>query len=235
MIWVVGGGPQSHQICQQLKQLKKPYKLTTVTDYKRDMPLSYTSKALSKPLKEDEIRAFIEKENIHTVIDHTYDGNSMFSKELMAVCEQKDVMYIRYELKTFIDEVMALYKSVEVIDSLGAVEDTLKEYKAPIFLDLNRKVQKEIAYLNLKNCFYKEAKESLDEASLKKQFEDKHITKVFVCENENLPLYIKVCEQLDLSLIVMKRNKLHYKKRCCDLKALEEYLQVIPNSGNIEE
>lgn len=235
MIWVVGGGPKSHQICQQLKQLKKPYKLTTITDYKRDMPLSYTSKALSKPLQEEEINAFIEKEGITAVIDHTYDGSSAFSRKLMAICEQKDVMYIRYEEKTLIDEVMALHENVEVVSSLHPVEKALKNYEAPIFLDLNRKVQKEIAYLNLKKCFYKEAKTAFDAESLKKQFEKNHITKVFVCENENLPLYIKVCDELKLPLIVMKRNKLNYKRKCYDLSALEEYLQGMPNSGNIEE
>lgn len=227
MIWIIGGGPKSHQICQYLNGLKKAYKLTTVTDYKRDMPLSYTSKALSKPPSEVEIRAFIEKENVKYIIDHSYGSGTIFSKELMKVCEETDIIYIRYEEKTLIDEVNLLYEGAKVIRDIEEIKESLMGYEKPIFLDVNRKVQKEVSNLELKHCIYKGKEDVISVEDLKEIFEEKQIQCVLVGENESLPIYIEICKVLRLPLMIIKRNKLQYKRTCYNIEKLKEYLQYV--------
>lgn len=223
MIWVVGGGPKSYQICQHLKQLQKDYKLTTITDYKRDMPLSYTSKALSRPLDEEEISAFIKKEKIQLVIDHSY-GNTI-TRQLMQQCEANHIVYIRYEEAAYIDQITD--EKVKVITEIEEAVDLLKADGIPIFIDLNRKAKKELACLNLKKCIYKEEISIQDVLNLQEIFERHHISTAIVQESESLPSYVEACKAIDIPLIIMRKNKIKYTIRCMTLTELEEYLHEV--------
>lgn len=227
MIWVIGGGPRSYQICQYLKQTHKAFKLTTITDYKRDMPLSYTSKALSRPLDEAEISEFIKKEEIGLIIDHSY-GNAI-TRQLIAQCEANHIIYIRYEEAADIDQIMD--EKIKVITDLGEASNLLEDKDNTIFIDLNRKAKKELELFNLKNCIYKE---ETDTANLQAAFKTHHIAMAIVQESESLPSYIEVCKALGILLIIMRKNKIKYPIRCMTLSDLEGHLQLFLNSGNIK-
>ncbi len=224
MIWIIGGGPKSYQLCQRLNELKKEYKLTTITDYKRDMPLSYTSRALRQPLSAQEIQEFIIKEKVKVVIDHSYGNGSSFSKELMKVCDMNYIDYVRYEEASLLDKINNSH--IEVIKDIEEIISLLKDYKKPIFLDINRKLKKEIQNLNLENCFYRNEIEVLDVESLEEIVKLRQITMILACENEVLPIYNTVCNCLDMPLVIVKKNRIKYKNRYTNLKALEEYLII---------
>lgn len=223
MIWIIGGGPKSHQIYSYLNALKKNYKLTTITDYKRDMPLSYTSKVLSKPLNEMEIEAFINKEDIHYVIDHSYDMGSRFSKLLIKVCEMKGVKYIRYEEQTLLDTVTKYYEKSQVIVELSQLEDYLKVCPRPIFMAVNRKLQRMFKE-KCEDIFWAE-KGKIVWDILKEDLEKKQIKQIVVSEDEHLQIYLDVCKLLDIPITIIKNNKLQYPIKCCSLEELKEYLQ----------
>lgn len=230
MIWVIGGGPRSYQICQYLKQKQKDYKLTTVTDYKRDMPLSYTSKALSRLLDETEINAFIKKEKITLIIDHSY-GNAM-TKQLIAQCRVNHITYIRYEEADAIDKIMD--EGIKVITEIEEAGDLLKEGAGTIFIDLNRKAKKELVSFNLASCIYKEEIDAEEASGLQEIFKAQHISRAIVQESESVPSYVAACKTADIPLIILRRNKIKYPIRCLALSELEGYLQLFLNSGNIK-
>lgn len=223
MIWIIGGGPRSHQICSYLNALKKPYKLTTITDYKRDMPLSYTSKVLSEPLNEKEIETFIKNKEIHCVIDHSYEVGSGFSKLLIKVCEARRVKYIRYEEQTLLDEVTKYYEKAQVIVEASRLEHLLKKYESPILMAPNRRLKR--MFKAADEIVVWAEKDKLTIERLIQEIEMLQIKQVVVNEDENLKAYLEACKRLDIPITIIKRNKLQYPTKCYSLEKLKEYLQ----------
>lgn len=223
MIWIIGGGPRSHQICSYLNVLKKPYKLTTITDYKRDMPLSYTSKALSEPLSEREIETFIKNKEIHCIIDHSYEVGSSFSKLLIKVCEATRVKYIRYEEQTLLDEVTKYYEKAQVIVEASRLEPLLEKYESPILMAPNRRLKR--MFKAADEIVVWVEKDKLTIERLIQEIEKHQIKQVVVSEDENLKAYLEACKRLDIPITIIKRNKLQYPIKCYSLEKLKEYLQ----------
>ncbi|WP_054743123.1 precorrin-6A/cobalt-precorrin-6A reductase [Cellulosilyticum ruminicola] len=223
MIWIIGGGPRSYQICSYLNVLKKSYKLTTITDYKRDMPLSYTSKALSKPLNQAEMEVFINKNEIHLVIDHSYEMGGGFSKLLIEVCGKYQVKYIRYEEPLLIDEIHKQYEKVQVIVDQSELKSYLKVCGRPILVVDNRKLRR--MFKHIEDEVLWTSKDDIRLETFENKLIENQIQQVIASEDKNLLIYVEACRRLVIPLMLIKHNKLQYPIRCYDLLQLKEYLR----------
>ena len=229
MIWLFGGGIKSHELNVFLKQLGISYKLSTVREYNRDMPLSYASKALCILPTEEEIQDTVLKEGIHLIIDHTYGELTKFSKTLLIVCERLNIQYVRYEIPGILDKL----PDIIAVDELSEITDVLKMTPGNIFIRLNRKAQKNLDGIGLDkkiysyhmpHCIinYEEIKEELNANNFLEQLKYYSISCIILHEQDED--YIQMCQTTNIDLIVLRKKHPKYTNRFCELQQLKDYL-----------
>lgn len=231
MIWILGGSTDSYGLCQSFNKEDRAYKLTVITDYKRDMPLSYTSKALSAPLSEEEMIAFIRKNKITTLIDSTHEQAITVSKCAIRASNKCNIRYIRYDQRPGLKEIN--YSKLYYGLSLKEMVQAIQGHKKNIFLSVGRKELKYlIPELKAHQCFVqippasritiscedlglntKELiglKEPLSVELNTCLFKDYKVDLVITKEGQGLREKIKACQSLNLPIMVLKTKMLEY-------------------------
>lgn len=193
MIWVLGGGLETYTVCQQLKTSEINYKLTIMMNYAKDMPLSYSSLKISKPFTLEEMKEYIIKNNIQSILDITHNQAMMISNVAIEASKQCQILYMRY-----------IGGSQTKCYSLNDVvkEFTLSNEKALLHVD-----RKSLSYLkdHLKN-YYVGCKENsrLIETCKKLQIKEKHIMVFNSCNT--IEDYIRLLKEYKISHVILKKK-----------------------------
>lgn len=224
MIWVLGGNKETYKLVQCLNKAGVSYKLTTMTEYNRDMPLSYTSAVLTKPLNETEMITFIKEENISLIIDNSYEQAITISRTARIAAKSCEVDYIRY-----LEEKKEIFKGCNtcIYEDLSneQIAQLVHEIRKTTWLHVNRKQLKDLlpllgmipclvdlpmskTVLELcQNYGYDEEQIIGKEVTLDKKIIKKYnIGIVIAKEDEYLREYVDLCESTGIPLVVIRRQ-----------------------------
>ncbi|WP_042349361.1 precorrin-6A reductase [Bacillus massiliigorillae] len=97
MILVFGGTSDSLEICHYLEEHSFQYVVSVATEYGGKVTKQHTTKVIQNRMSLDKMLHFMKSNEVTLVIDATHPFATEVSINAMAVCEELDIPYIRFE------------------------------------------------------------------------------------------------------------------------------------------
>ena len=121
MIGFVLGTGEGREILSFINKYTDEIVVSTATEYGYEIYKEFKAKHFNyKPLNEEEFKELIKKFGITVFVDATHPYASEVSKTLINVCKEMKIDYIRYERKSFFDNL-----SRNNIEKEGSKEDVI--------------------------------------------------------------------------------------------------------------
>lgn len=142
MIWIIGGTKDSRDILEEiLEKTERNIVVTTATEYGGKLLEKYIEKnknritAFSERLNEVQMKSLILEKNVDLVIDASHPYAQNVSKSVIAVTDEMNVRYVRFERKMLdygnenvekferLEEIVEFFKSKNeknVLSTLGS-------------------------------------------------------------------------------------------------------------------
>lgn len=151
MIGFVLGTSEGKKILEEVNKFTDDIFVSTSTKYGSELLEKYSIKHLnSKPLNYDGFKEAIEKFNIEIFVDATHPYAKEVSETLIKVCTDLGVKYIRYERKSYFDEIEN-NENIIRIDYYSELKSVLENIDGTILNTTGSNNVDTINNLNLKN------------------------------------------------------------------------------------
>lgn len=111
MIGLVLGTGEGREILSSINKYTDDIVVSTATEYGYEIYKNFKAKYFNyKPLNEEGFKKLIKEFNITTFIDGSHPYAAEVSKTLVNVCKEMNIHYVRYERKSYFDEMHKLDK-----------------------------------------------------------------------------------------------------------------------------
>ena len=151
MIGLISGTSEGKEILELLNDYTEDIFVSTATEYGGELLKKYKYKILNtKPLTKVEMVQSFSKHNIDKIIDATHPYATEVSENLMEVCEELSIEYIRYERKSVIDKYLN-YDKIVIIENYEELYDKLKNVEGNILNTTGSRNLDKVLSLGLKN------------------------------------------------------------------------------------
>lgn len=151
MIGLILGTSEGKEILAKLNEFTDEIVVSTATKYGGELLNGYKIRKINwEPLDENGFKALIEYNNLKTIIDASHPYASQVSKILMKVCKEKKISYIRYERKSYFDEI-EMEENIKRIDSYEELKAVLENVDGNILNTTGSNNIERIMNLNIKN------------------------------------------------------------------------------------
>lgn len=97
MIWIIGGTSNAVEIARLMQVNQLPHLITVTTSLGRDIAELQGSRVLTGALTPEAMEQLIDREHIRLVVDASHPFAADVSRQAMAVCTHKDLLYLRFE------------------------------------------------------------------------------------------------------------------------------------------
>lgn len=222
MIWIIGGTKDSRDFIEKLISIDEAKKseiiVSTATDYGEKLLENLEIKTIAKKMDETLMETFIEENNINTIVDISHPYAVEVSKNAISTASKKNILYIRYERKTILEEAsnskhfFDMDKMINYIETLnGNVLVTLGSNNIPFFKNLK----------NLDKIYFR----ILSKWDMVKKCEDNGILPKNIIAMQgpfSKELNIAMMRQLNIKYLVSKKSgntggELEKKEACDEL------------------
>ena len=106
MIGFVLGTSEGNEILEKVNKITDNIVISTATNYGGELLRKYKFKHLNtKPLDEEGFKKLIKEFNIKIFVDGSHPYAKEVSKTLMKACYDLNIEYIRYERKSYLDDI----------------------------------------------------------------------------------------------------------------------------------
>ena len=249
MIWIIAGTRDSFNLIDKLQRYDKKILASVVTDYGRKKLANKNIKIIKNKLQKEDMEELIIKENIELLIDSTHPFAEVVSQNAIEVSQNIDTKYIRFEREE-ID--LSHYSKKYIISVHSYKEAVLKAAKFEnIFLTIgSNKLEYFTSQINdwqhrLKariladSRFIKKAENlgftPANIIAMQGPF-SKKLNKILMAESEadvivskasgnigGLDTKIRAAVELEIPIIIIKRQKLNYPLIFNKLEKLIDY------------
>lgn len=245
MILVLGGTSDSLEICDIINKYEDiSYFLSVTTSYGEDLAKKHAKNVILGRLSMEDMIDFIEKNKIDKIIDATHPYAVEVSKNAIECAKKINIDYIRYERRSLIEDIC--YNNKYIVNSIEEACRIAREKGENIFIGTGSKNLKQIVDyipdrnlivrvlptsdvissceklgLNADNIIAMKGPftEKINEEFYKHYNIDMVITKesgvaggflekVNACENLNIPVIIIAREKLDYPYVINEINKI---------------------------
>ena len=249
MILVLGGTSDSLEICDILnKKENLSYKLSVTTSYGEDLARKYTNEVIIGKLSKEDMKTFIEQNNINKIIDATHPYAVEVSKNAIECAKEMKIDYLRYERKSLIENIT--YKNKYVVNSIEEACKIAREKGNNIFIGTGSKNLPQIVdYIPDRNLIVRvlptsEVIESCEKLGLNADniiamkgpfskivneefYKHYNIDVVITKEsgtNGGFLEKIDSCETLNIPVVIITRTQMDYTNVINDINELEKLL-----------
>ncbi|WP_315116146.1 cobalt-precorrin-6A reductase [uncultured Clostridium sp.] len=127
MIGLISGTSEGKEILGLLNEYTDDIFVSTATEYGGELLKDYKYKILNnKPLTKEEMIETFSRNKINILIDATHPYAIDVSKNLMEVCEELSIEYIRFERESVVDK-FAKYEKVILVEDYSELYKNLKD------------------------------------------------------------------------------------------------------------
>lgn len=152
MIWVIGGTKDSRDFLEQMVEVTSEIVVTTATEYGGKLLSNLPFKVVCSKLTYPMMLEFVDRENIHMIVDLSHPYAIEVSQNAMEVAKEKNIKYFRFER----EEISFLPQKYSEFDSIEKMIGYLRELDGNILVTLG---SNNIPYFstleNLRNCFFR--------------------------------------------------------------------------------
>lgn len=128
MILVLGGTSDSLKICDRLNEIGiSDFILSVATDFGKELAEPHAKDITKGKKDKEEMKRFIEENEIRQVIDATHPYAISVSRNAMDACEEADIKYIRFERKSLLDNIK--YQGEFIVDTIEDACDMVVAHK----------------------------------------------------------------------------------------------------------
>lgn len=151
MIGLIAGTSEGRKILSLLNQYTDDIFVSTATEYGGELLKKYKFKMLNtKPLNTEEMFQIFKENNINVVIDSSHPYAVEVSKNIIEVCKDLNIEYVRYERPSVVDKFKSESLVVEVND-YEELSEKLRNLKGNILNTTGSRSLDKILKLNLEN------------------------------------------------------------------------------------
>lgn len=247
MIGLILGTSEGKVILKELSNYKDELFVSTATTYGGELLKDFDLKYLnSKALSKEELKAIAEELNLKLILDGTHPYAKEISKNILEICKELNIEYIRYERKGELENFN--YKNIYRISKIEELKDL--KIQGTILNTTGGNGLKDIMELNLKNRIIHRVLPSED--IIKKMLELKiniediiaikgpinyELNKAFLMQYNCDGLLTKdsgkaggalekalATKDLNLKLIIIEKPKVTYGKTFSELTEVIDYL-----------
>lgn len=249
MILVLGGTSDSLAICDKLnKYLNLSYIVSVTTEYGKTITTKHTTDVLLGKLGQEDMINLIKTKSISIIIDATHPYAVEVSKNAIGAAKLTGIKYIRYERKSLIEGIS--YENKFIVNSIDEACEIANNKGKNIFIGTGSKnldvyVDKiknknlvarvlptsevlsicEKLELNADNIIAMKGPFSV--SMNKETYEHYNIDLVITKESGAQGGFLEkvsACEQLNIPIVIIAREKLNYPKVITDLDELESLI-----------
>lgn len=131
MIGFVLGTSEGNEILEKINKITEDIVISTATNYGGELLKKYKFKHLNtKPLDEEGFKNLIKDFNIKIFVDASHPYAKEVSKTLMKVCCDLNIEYIRYERKSYLDDIKN--EKIIKIDNYEDLVEVLKNIEGNV-------------------------------------------------------------------------------------------------------
>lgn len=139
MIGFVLGTGEGREILENINKYTSDIVVSTATEYGYEIYKNFNVKHFNyKPLNEDGFKELIKEYGITIFVDASHPYATEVSKTLINVCKEMKIDYVRYERKSYFDEICGLDTGIEsskdivFIEKYEDLEDVFKDIEGNI-------------------------------------------------------------------------------------------------------
>ena len=247
MIWIVGGTSDTTKLLDLLKMKIDFSKLivSVTTDYGEELLKFFKVKVFKGKIEKEEIRNFIDKNQIDTIIDTSHPYAENISRNILESIDLEKINYLRYERAKSIENNEYTFESVEKL--IDYINQNMKD--EIILSTLGSKAIPNLAKIENNKVFLRilPTVESIKSA-IEHSFLPKNIiaiqgpfSKEF--EEEMLKFYkasvlltkdsgeaggglekVEVCKKLGIKCLIVSRPKIDYPNVLEDIEEILKYV-----------
>lgn len=131
MIGFVLGTSEGNEILERVNKITDNIVVSTATNYGGELLKKYKFKHLNtKPLDEEGFKKLIKDFNIKKFVDGSHPYAKEVSKTLMKACHDLNIEYIRYERKSYLDDIKS--ERIIKIDSYEELVEVLENIEGNV-------------------------------------------------------------------------------------------------------
>ena len=131
MIGFVLGTSEGNEILERVNKITENIVISTATNYGGELLKKYKFKHLNtEPLDEEGFKNLIKDFNIRVFVDASHPYAKEVSKTLMKACYDLNIEYIRYERKSYLDDIRN--EKIIKIDSYEDLVEVLKDIEGNV-------------------------------------------------------------------------------------------------------
>ncbi|GAB6168919.1 cobalt-precorrin-6A reductase [Clostridium carnis] len=150
MIGFVLGTSEGKEILSLLNKHTSDVIISTATAYGGELLSKYKFKYINtKPLNYDEFKELVKRFNLKSLVDASHPYAKEVSKTLIKVCDEMNIDYIRYERKSYFDEIPK--ENVIEIQEYYQLKEALSNIKGNVLNTTGSNNVETIVKLGLKN------------------------------------------------------------------------------------
>lgn len=151
MIGFVLGTGEGREILSLINQYTDDIVVSTATEYGYEIYKDFKAKHFNyKPLNEDEFKDLVKEFNIKVFVDGSHPYASEVSKTLIKVCSDMKIDYIRYERKSYFDDLKD-NDNIIFIEEYKDLEEVLEDIEGNVLNTTGSNNALNIESLNIKN------------------------------------------------------------------------------------
>lgn len=151
MIGFVLGTGEGREILSLINQYTDDIVVSTATEYGYEIYKDFKAKHFNyKPLNEDEFKGLVKEFNIKVFVDGSHPYASEVSKTLIKVCSEMKIDYIRYERKSYFDDLKD-NDNIIFIKEYKDLENVLENIEGNVLNTTGSNNALNIESLNIKN------------------------------------------------------------------------------------
>ncbi|MGG7177027.1 cobalt-precorrin-6A reductase [Clostridium paraputrificum] len=151
MIGFILGTSEGKEILSLMNKVTDDIVVSTATKYGGDLLKTYKTKYInSEPLDKDQFKELVKKYGLKVLVDASHPYAQEVSKTAISVCEDMGIYYVRYERKSFFEDIKS-NKGIIKIQSYDELNEVLKNIDGNVLNTTGSNNIATIKNLNLKN------------------------------------------------------------------------------------
>lgn len=127
MIGLFLGTSEGRKILENLNQFTENIYVSTATEYGGEILEEYRYKHLNTaPLTQEDMAEVVDKYQISIIIDASHPYATVVTDNIIAVCQEKGILYLRYERPSVIKKYLP-HPDIIMVDHYEALKEKLKD------------------------------------------------------------------------------------------------------------